>query len=80
MRASFDVYPNPAAGDVVWVKASSAIREVTLHNLAGQRVIRQAVLGGAVAEVTLGAAPAGMYLMEVVLQNGERMTRRVIRK
>lgn len=80
LRASFDVYPNPAAGDVVWVKASSAIREVTLHNLAGQRVIRQAVLGGAVAEVTLEAAPAGMYLMEVVLQNGERMTRRVIRK
>ena len=80
LRTSLDVYPNPASGDVVWVKASSAIREVTLHNLAGQRVSRQAVPGGGVVEVTLEIAPAGMYLMEVVLENGERMTRRVIRK
>ena len=80
LRTSLDVYPNPASGDVVWVKASSAIREVTVHNLAGQRVSRQAVLGSVVVEVTLETAPAGMYLMEVVLENGERMTRRVIRK
>lgn len=78
--ASFEVYPNPASGNVVWVKANAAIREVTLHNLAGQRVSRQAVQGGAVVEVSLEAAPAGMYLMEVVLENGARATRRVIRK
>ena len=80
LRTSLDVYPNPASGDVVWVKASSAIREVTVHNLAGQRVSRQAVLGSVVVEVPLETAPAGVYLMEVVLENGERMTRRVIRK
>jgi hypothetical protein len=74
------VYPNPADGDVVWVKATSAIREVILHNLAGQRVNRQAAQGGLVAEVSLEAAPSGMYLLEVVLENGERATRRVIRK
>jgi len=80
LRASLDVYPNPADGDVVWVKATSAIREVILHNLAGQRVNRQAAQGGLVAEVSLEAAPSGMYLLEVVLENGERATRRVIRK
>ena len=80
LRAAFDVYPNPASGDVVWVKASSAIREVALHNLAGQRVSRQAAQGGKVVEVSLDGAPAGMYLLEVVLENGELATRRVIRK
>lgn len=80
LRAAFDVYPNPASGDVVWVKANSAIREVVLHNLAGQRVSRQAAQGGMIVDVSLEAAPAGMYLMEVVLENGERATRRVIRK
>jgi hypothetical protein len=33
-----------------------------------------------IVDVSLEAAPAGMYLMEVVLENGERATRRVIRK
>ncbi|MDA0939801.1 MAG: lamin tail domain-containing protein [Bacteroidetes bacterium] len=78
--ASVDIFPNPTSSDVVWVKATSAIREVILHNLAGQRVTRQAAQGGLVAEVSLEAVPAGMYLMEVVLENGERATRRVIRK
>ena len=80
--ASMDVkvFPNPASGDVVWVSAASAIREVVLHNLAGQQVGRQAVNGLGVAEVRLVDMTAGLYLMEVVLENGTRATRRVVRK
>ena len=74
------VFPNPASGDVVWVSAASAIREVVLHNLAGQQVGRQAVNGLGVAEVRLVDMTAGLYLMEVVLENGTRATRRVVRK
>ena len=65
---------------VVWVSAASAIREVVLHNLAGQQVGRQAVNGLGVAEVRLVDMTAGLYLMEVVLENGTRATRRVVRK
>ena len=36
-----NVFPNPASGDVVR-SAATAIREVVLHNLAGQQVGRQA--------------------------------------
>ena len=80
--ASMDVkvFPNPASGDVVWVSAASAIREVVLHNLAGQQVGIQVMNGLGVAEVRLDDVTAGLYLMEVVLENGTRATRRVVRK
>ena len=78
--AELKVFPNPASGDVVWVNASSAIREVTLHNLAGQQVVHQAVNGLGVGEVRLDEVTAGLYLMEVILENGTRATRRVVRK
>lgn len=78
--AELKVFPNPASGDVVWVNASSAIREVTLHNLAGQQVVHQAVNGLGVVEVRLDEVTAGLYLMEVILENGTRATRRVVRK
>ena len=63
----------------MWVSAATAIREVVLHNLAGQQVGRQAVNGLGVA-VRLDNVTAGLYLMEVVLENGARATRRVVRK
>jgi len=78
--AAFDVFPNPATGDVVWVKGEQAIREVVLHNLAGQQIGRQAVNGRRMVELSLSAAPSGMYLMEVHFENGARATRRVVRK
>ena len=78
--AAFDVFPNPATGDVVWVKGEQAIREVVLHNLAGQQIGRQAVNGRRMVELSLSAAPLGMYLMEVHFENGARATRRVVRK
>ena len=82
LHASQDVnvFPNPASGSVVWVNAATAIREVVLHNLAGQQVGRQAVNEMGAAEVRLDEVPAGLYLMEVVLENGTRATRPVVRK
>ena len=77
---AFEVFPNPATGDLIWVKGERAIREVVMHNLAGQQIGRQAVNGGRTVELSLAAAPAGMYLMEVHFENGARATRRVVRK
>ena len=78
--SAFDVFPNPATGNAVWVKGEQAIREVVLHNLAGQQIGRQAVNGRHIVELSLSAAPSGMYLMEVHFENGARATRRVVRK
>ena len=80
LTADISVFPNPASGEAVWVRSEGALREVVLHNLAGQRVAVQPLNGERVAEVALGQVPSGMYLMEVVLQNGARATHRVIRK
>ena len=80
LTADISVFPNPASGEAVWVRSEGALREVVLHNLAGQRVAVQPLNGERVAEVALGQVPSGMYLMEVVLQNGARATHRVVRK
>ena len=54
--------------------------EVVLHNLAGQAVMRQNVFGQKLVNVSMDQAPAGMYLLEVILDSGARLTQRVVRK
>ena len=49
------MFSNPATGDVVWVKGEQAIREVVLHNLAGQQIGRQAVNGRRMVELFVGS-------------------------
>ena len=78
--ADVQVFPNPSTGRFIRVSAATAIRELVLYNLAGQQVIRQVVNGTHVADVHLDETPSGLYLLEVVLENGARATRRVVRK
>ena len=78
--AEVKIFPNPASGDVVWVTSALAIREVVLYNLAGQLINREIINGLQVAEFSLGETISGLYLMEVVLENGARTTRRVVLK
>jgi hypothetical protein len=65
---------------VIWVKGEKAIREVVMHNLAGQQIGHEAAIGRRTVELSLSAVPSGMYLMEVHFENGARATRRVVRK
>ncbi len=73
------IYPNPATGDVLWIQGGATVREVVLHNLAGQAVRAELVAGTSVVEINLDGLHAGMYLMEVHFANGQRTTRRVVR-
>lgn len=75
-----DVFPNPATGETMFVRGGEAIREVILHNLAGQAVMRHQVSGERFVNVSLSGTPVGMYLLEVVFDKGARVTQRVVRK
>ena len=75
-----EVFPNPVTGEAVFVRSAEAIREIVLHNLTGQAVMRQDVFGQKIMNVSMADAPTGMYLLEVVFDNGTRVTQRVVRK
>ena len=77
---TIDIYPNPAAGDVVWVRSEIAMREIVLYNIAGQRVLTQQMNGQKVAQLPLQHSPSGMYLLEVTVENGARSTQQIVLK
>ena len=62
------------------MRSEGAIREVVLHNLAGQVVMRQNVFGQKLINVSMDETPAGMYLLEAIFDSGARLTQRVVRK
>ena len=80
LPVNMDVFPNPVTGSSVFVRSEGAIREVVLHNLAGQAVMRQNVFGQNRINVSMDEAPVGMYLLEVIFDSGARLTQRVVRK
>ncbi len=77
---TIDIYPNPAAGDVVWVRSEIAMQEIVLYNIAGQRVLTQQMNGQKVAQLPLQQSPSGMYLLEVTVENGARSTQQIVLK
>ena len=78
--ASLTTFPNPMSGDVLWIRSDIAMTEVVLHNVAGQVVLRRGAQGRTTLDLDFSGAPSGIYLAEVRFENGERLTRRVIRK
>ena len=77
---TIDIYPNPAAGDVLWVRSEIAMQEIVLYNIAGQRVLTQQMNGQKVAQLPLQQSPSGMYLLEVTVENGARSTQQIVLK
>ncbi len=78
--ADVSTFPNPVSGDVLWIRSDVAMKEVVLHNVAGQVVLRRGAQGLKTLDLNFSGAPLGIYLVEVRFENGERLTRRVIRK
>ena len=80
MSVAMDVFPNPVTGSSVFVRSEETIRDVVLHNLAGQAVMRRNVFGQNFINLSMNEMPAGMYLLEVIFDNGAKVTQRVVRK
>ena len=80
LSVAMDVFPNPVTGGDVFVRSEQGIREVVLHNLAGQVVMSQNGFGQNRINVSMDQAPAGMYLLKVIFDSGARVTQRVVRK
>lgn len=71
-------FPNPASGQVV-VEASTAIKRVELVSMNGQRLKTVHGIGNRF-HVNLSDNANGVYLLNVLLENGEKVTRRIVKQ
>lgn len=76
---ALNMYPNPASGNLVKLKAGQIIETVNIYSLGGQ-ILKQTDGGGsAVFFLDIGNLPVGSYIVEVLTAEG-RMQRTLIRR
>ncbi len=71
-------FPNPATNQVV-VESSSSIKRVDLVSMNGQRLKTVHGIGNRF-HVNLSDNANGVYLLNVLLENGETVTRRIVKQ
>ena len=76
----FELFPNPSAGEMAWLRSDKAVQEVTVFSLSGRLINQQQLNGQKVAQLPMKNSPAGIYLVEVTLENGARSTQRLVIK
>lgn len=72
------VYPNPAK-NYVCLSGSQDIKAVTLCDLQG-RVLQRQTFGTAVAVVDLSALSPGLYVASLLLQDGSRVGKEIVKR
>ncbi|MEX2350582.1 MAG: fibronectin type III domain-containing protein [Flavobacteriaceae bacterium] len=60
----FEYYPNPTSG-IIYLKTQNTIKSATVHNVLGQRVIRQEINKNA-AEINISLLKYGTYFLKVI--------------
>lgn len=72
--ASVSIYPNPASENI-YIQTQENLESAKLYNLHGQLLLSS-------NQKTIGVShlPTGLYTLSVSLQNGARITRKIIRK
>jgi xyloglucan-specific exo-beta-1,4-glucanase len=68
------IAPNPAT-NVVRVSANTAIQDVSVFSMTGQKVLESQT-----AEVNVSALNNGIYLVKATLANGETATQKLVKK
>lgn len=70
--------PNPTP-NVLYIQANADLAQVTIYNLLGKAVMNQYVSDSQL-QVNLAELPSGVYLVQLIAQDGQTMVRRVVKK
>lgn len=66
IHSLLDVFPNPTTGDLkININADVRIKAVTVYNITGQEIWKQAGNNAANQHIDVSALPAGVYWMQV---------------
>ena len=74
----FQIYPNPA-NEKFFIKSSNQqIKNITLYNLIGKKIIAQSNINTTNLSVDVSELPNGTYLLRVESESGIQITRKII--
>jgi xyloglucan-specific exo-beta-1,4-glucanase len=78
-RQPFQMYPNPTGASIT-ISDAVNLRSVTIRDGRGRTLLSSSQNPGVSAKVSLEGLPAGIYLIEVVDQQGATTITRVVKK
>ena len=75
-EVSLRLFPNPAS-DLVYVESNISISRIDLLQVSGIRVL-QSVPAGFSSSINISSLSPGLYIVHIVLENGERISRKLM--
>ncbi len=73
-----EVYPNPVSNGSVYLNADNRLHSITVFNMIGQAVYREAELNSTQVSINLNILNDGVYLLRIETIEGETATRRIM--
>jgi hypothetical protein len=71
------LFPNPAS-DLVYIESDQAIVRIEILQVSGARMILNQDINAFSSGINVSALPSGLYLIQIVLESGERISRKLI--
>ncbi len=68
------IYPNPF-GDIIHIDSPTAIKNITLNDIAGKIIIQSSD-----KKINTSNLNAGIYILKINMENGDCITRKIIKK
>jgi hypothetical protein len=73
------LYPNPVS-DVLYINSMDIINKVSVYDIQGKVIKTVSGLNSNTSEINLSSLQNGVYFISVVSENGEKLTRKVVKK
>jgi uncharacterized protein YjdB len=73
-KTTFTVYPNPTQ-DIVTIQANAEVKSIAVYNLTGQLIATTNT-----AQLSLGNASAGIYIMKISFADGSAVTQKIVKR
>jgi hypothetical protein len=73
------VFPNPSQGNFIIYLGNNTIEEIWVYNVAGEVVYKETRNGNTLyANLSLGFLDKGIYILNILKENGERIQKKII--
>jgi len=71
------LFPNPAS-DLVYIESNQAIMRIEILQVSGSRMLLKQDINAFSHGINVSELPPGLYLVQIVLESGEKMSRKLI--
>ena len=78
IQNEISLYPNPTV-DVINIDTTKNLERVELYSITGQLLIKMSVSSNN-NSISLGNMPSGVYLISILVKDGSRKTKKIIKQ